>query len=795
MQELHVSDYDIMDFMFGDQSTVAEHLHQNPEVFYLIEGEGNLIIEDECFPMKKDDFVILNANVRHAFHGDLGAFYACIQINYTMAARCVDLQNHIFVCNSAKESNEGIAVCRRLIKQILSLYYTKNSGGSLHLTALYYELLDRFSAYFLVDKKDSRFPNNYSADSERISEICGYIYANYKYPIGLEDLAQQIFLSTAYLSKYIKKTLGMNFKEYLTSVRLQHAVDSMSRGQGQNLTRVALENGFPNVTAFIKAFKDEYQITPSAWLEARASSTPSEPLKDAAEQKIRQYIDNASIVDRAKEIGIAQLTASSEQGSPLMKYWNRMINLGLTSHLLRYDVQQQVLTLTKELNFTYVRIWDIYAPELQLNLAPGVATDYNFARLDRVFDFLVDNGIRPYIELGFKDIKLLNSINEYIIKEERPRPFASAEDFARFLRAFLRHYVQRYGLVEVQYWYFELWYDCWHTDSSGPAEYFRYFAAAHNTLKSIVPGVQVGGAGFEELESTDDFRSKLESWKATGCEPDFVSVYDYPYSHRGVERIMDPSHSRDYLSARREVVLESGLQTQEFHVSEWSSSVANRNAMSDSCNHGAFIVKSLIECIGCADMMGYWLGSDLYAEHEDVNQPLFGGVGLLTVDGIRKPSFYAYYFMNHLGRTLLARDEHSIVTTNGRDDFEIVCHNYKVPNQKYFSNAEDHFRYEEFERLFYDTSPEKLSFRLTDVRAGRYQIKTRLLNRENGSVQDEWHKIDQLQALRRQDVAYLKDICVPHNFVETQDVTRGELRLDAYLKPFEIRYIHITRQE
>lgn len=79
----------------------------------------------------------------------------------------------------------------------------------------------------MINMDDSRFENWDSQNRIRIKNIQNYIQANYQSQISLNDLAQRLYLSNAYLSKYIKKNLGMTFIEYLNNVRLFHAVDEI----------------------------------------------------------------------------------------------------------------------------------------------------------------------------------------------------------------------------------------------------------------------------------------------------------------------------------------------------------------------------------------------------------------------------------------------------------------------------------------------------------------------------------------------------------------------------------------
>ena len=63
----------------------------------------------------------------------------------------------------------------------------------------------------------------------------------------------------------------------------------------------------------------------------------------------------------------------------------------------------------------------------------------------------------------------------------------------------------------------------------------------------------------------------------------------------------------------------------KIHVSEWSSTISNRNILNDSCYKGAYIMKSVIDCLGKTDVLGYRLGTDIIAEHMDNRKILLGG--------------------------------------------------------------------------------------------------------------------------------------------------------------------------
>ena len=41
------------------------HTHHFTELFYIISGTGNFLIENQKFPVKEDDLIVINPNVSH----------------------------------------------------------------------------------------------------------------------------------------------------------------------------------------------------------------------------------------------------------------------------------------------------------------------------------------------------------------------------------------------------------------------------------------------------------------------------------------------------------------------------------------------------------------------------------------------------------------------------------------------------------------------------------------------------------------------------------------------------------
>jgi beta-xylosidase len=460
-------------------------------------------------------------------------------------------------------------------------------------------------------------------------------------------------------------------------------------------------------------------------------------------------------------------------------------------------MQEHILKLKEEIGFEYVRFWDIFSEDMLIN-ETNKEGKYNFEKLDKVIDFLIEHKIRPYIEMGYKPKKLHSTLAKTIMMEEREIAFQSLESFKRFLSAFTVHLTNRYGLEEIENWYFEQWSGEDFTKGSVDEYFYSVFNALYEIIKKISPNIKVGGGGIGIQYGSGNLSRLVFTWGQQKHFPDFLTLYCYPYikgDENGIAYAKvstDRNFLKNQLAMASSVIQDSKLNGAEIHVSEWSSTISNRNIINDSCYKGAYIMKSIIDSIHMADVLGYWVGSDIFSEYYDSTQLLFGGCGLLNKEGIKKPAYYAYSFLNNMGKYLISADENCIVTTNGHNSYYIACHNYRHLNYKYYLKSEDELEIEKLYQLFEDNAALQLNYQLTNVPNGRYKIKTYAVNWENGNVQEEWREMGLSDHLTIQEVEYLKRICTPSIQIKECDVKNKNLNFEVNIKAQEIQYIHIS---
>ncbi|MBQ3547163.1 MAG: helix-turn-helix transcriptional regulator [Clostridia bacterium] len=93
-----------------------------------------------------------------------------------------------------------------------------------------------------------------------IHQICEIIESEYASELYLERVAEQIYLSPAYISRIFKKSTGMNFVKYINDVRLKKAA-AMLLEADYPINEISKKVGFSDVSYFCSCFKKKYGMT------------------------------------------------------------------------------------------------------------------------------------------------------------------------------------------------------------------------------------------------------------------------------------------------------------------------------------------------------------------------------------------------------------------------------------------------------------------------------------------------------------------------------------------------------
>lgn len=121
-----------------------------------------------------------------------------------------------------------------------------------------------------------------------VDDALYYIYRHLDSPITLELLSERNRTSVYHFHRIFKEVTGRNFYDSLQSIRLQKAANLLIVNRAEKVSTIAQQCGYSTHTAFIRAFRQRYGLTPTQWRKGG--------YLDFSRENIR-YSDNAPRIE------------------------------------------------------------------------------------------------------------------------------------------------------------------------------------------------------------------------------------------------------------------------------------------------------------------------------------------------------------------------------------------------------------------------------------------------------------------------------------------------------------------
>lgn len=233
-----------------------------------------------------------------------------------------------------EDQQEKFDLIRRDMARIFLEMYKNNEEQPIYMKSRVTALLEDLLFYFTSGEKVEQGRGG----RERIQRASDYILQHCREEITLEDLADHLYLSRAYISRSFPQYFGVSFREYVTQVRLAHAVQEMH--SGATLTEIAYHNGFVNETAMIRAFRKYRGMTPSEYRKQMEYTVKQREKKGKEREEaagdhdiFQSLLQYAAVteqeIETINESAVSVTAAVNGRKPRVAGHWKRMINAWL----------------------------------------------------------------------------------------------------------------------------------------------------------------------------------------------------------------------------------------------------------------------------------------------------------------------------------------------------------------------------------------------------------------------------------------------------------------------------------
>lgn len=250
LRRVSLEGFVLTEAVYQPSSALSKHVHDHAIISIVLKGSYTEFFGSrphECGPYS----VLLKAagEDHNDQYGRAGARCLIIKVEPN---RLESIRSFSNVFDRSTHVPEGAVTA--LAIRLYQEFKIKDSASALSVEGLVLELLGQATRRDL--RPDPSAPPPWLRSAESI------IRDQFNEPIGLMSVAAAVEVHPSHLARMFRKFYGCTMGDFLRRVRLEHAVQEISR-QKKSLAEVALGAGFCDQSHLTKAFKANLGMTPA----------------------------------------------------------------------------------------------------------------------------------------------------------------------------------------------------------------------------------------------------------------------------------------------------------------------------------------------------------------------------------------------------------------------------------------------------------------------------------------------------------------------------------------------------
>lgn len=232
-----------------------KHWHNYYEIVYFESCAGTCILNGECYPLFANALYLLTPKDFHQILPDADTPCTAYILSFSeqIVDRCLlDVLNKGPILLRSNDAT-GERIC-----ELYAVFLGKSKYRERHIKHLFNALL---IGILEMGEGLSSIPRDISPI---VRDSITYMLSFPSEELTLDALARKFGISTTYFSHLFHQSTGVPFKQYLTTLRIEHAMRLLEEAE-LSILEVGFECGFNTPSQFIRMFKKHTGVTPSVY--------------------------------------------------------------------------------------------------------------------------------------------------------------------------------------------------------------------------------------------------------------------------------------------------------------------------------------------------------------------------------------------------------------------------------------------------------------------------------------------------------------------------------------------------
>ena len=259
--------------------SVGSHSHDYYELYFFEEGAVTMVIGENPYSLQSGDVIVIPPGIDHRIlltdsEKPYRRFVLWLTPAYLMALEKRSPDYGYLLRRSAEQGRYvyrfDLPTFNALRTRLFTLLDEIHADRFARETAIDLSISDLLlylgrTVYEQEQRRDRK------EQLSRYEAITQYVDEHLDEHLSLDTLARQFYLSKYYLVHLFRENTGLSVHQYILKKRLAACCDAM-RG-GAAVGEVCRQWGFGDYSAFYRAFRKEYGMSPSAYLELNSLQT------------------------------------------------------------------------------------------------------------------------------------------------------------------------------------------------------------------------------------------------------------------------------------------------------------------------------------------------------------------------------------------------------------------------------------------------------------------------------------------------------------------------------------------